>query len=167
MKGFPPPIWTVCMRSKGYILAFLAVILSNTTTFHRTWFELNDRGQETKLEIVDDEFVRLCVIFEKDRKFRSQTASMGLSSMAPIWIIPSAWPFLCIRIIKFQTVGAGIVSVENEDNWSMFLYFLRSHLQLASAFVIIYRNKGLIDAVQTTVPDASHVFLLSASDGKS
>ena len=38
---------------------------------------LNDRGHETKLEIVDDEFVELCVNFEKACKLIIHTASLG------------------------------------------------------------------------------------------
>ena len=43
----------------------------------------NDRGHDKKLEIVDDEFVRLCVIFREGRKLISYTDSVTLPWMTP------------------------------------------------------------------------------------
>ena len=45
--------------------------------------KLNDRGHELMLEIVSDEFVRLCVIFREGRKLISYTDSVTLPWMTP------------------------------------------------------------------------------------
>ena len=45
--------------------------------------KLNDRGHELMLEIVSDEFVRLCVIFREWCKLISHTSRMGSPWLAP------------------------------------------------------------------------------------
>nr|CCA16898.1 PREDICTED: hypothetical protein [Albugo laibachii Nc14] len=59
---------------------------------------------------------------------------------------------------EIQITGVGLVSVENEDNWTWFLKFLLSHLQPTPAFVISDRDKGLMKAMQTTAPGVPHFF---------
>ena len=60
---------------------------------------------------------------------------------------------------EIQIIGVGLVSVENEDNWTWFLKFLLSQLQPPPAFVISDRDKGLMKAMQTTAPGIPHFFV--------
>ena len=131
--------------------------------------DLNDRGHERKLEIVDDEYVRLCAIFRggiQDYKlYREHVVAVDgtfrKTSIGGVLLV--AW--LCNGNNGIEIVGVGIISVENEDDWSWFLHFLISHLQSNPAFVILDRNKGLMNAVQKLYK-TSLTFLLSASNGE-
>ena len=60
---------------------------------------------------------------------------------------------------EIQIIGVGLVSVENEDNWTWFLKFVLSHVQPTPAFVVSDRDKGLMKAMQTTTPGVPHFFV--------
>ena len=61
---------------------------------------------------------------------------------------------------EVQIVGVGIVSMENEDNWSYFLKKHTFHINPSPSFVISDRDKGLMKAMRTTAPDIPHFFAL-------
>ena len=59
---------------------------------------------------------------------------------------------------EIQIIGAGIVSIENECNWSWFLKFILSEINTSPSFVISDRDEGLMKAMRTTAPDIPHFF---------
>ena len=63
-----------------------------------------------------------------------------------------------MEMMKFKIIGVGLVSMENEDNWSWFLNFILSHIQPTPSFVISDRDKGLMKAMRMTAPYIPHFF---------
>ena len=60
----------------------------------------------------------------------------------------------CFRNVndEVKIIGVGIVSMENENNWSWFQKFILSHINPSALFVISDGDKGLIKAMRTTAP---------------
>ena len=124
--------------------------------------ELKIRGHEAKLDIVDNEFMRLSVIFREGLQAYKPYSERGIS-VDGTFMKTSVVGILLVACFRngnneIQIIGVGLVSVENEDNWTWFLKFLLSHLQPTPAFVISDRDKGLMKAMQTTAPDVPHFF---------
>ena len=123
--------------------------------------KINDRCHETKLENANDEFLRLCVIFQEIMQAfkpcikRVFDVDNTLLKTFIYEVLLVAW--FRNGNNEIQIVEVGIVLVENKDNWTWNLNFLLSHLQPTPAFMIPDRYKVLVNAVQTTVPDVPHL----------
>jgi transposase-like protein len=58
-----------------------------------------------------------------------------------------------------RIVGIAIVSGENKNNWTCFMSFLHEHLCKIPIFIILDREKGLINAVKTVFgPEMHHAY---------
>ena len=124
--------------------------------------ELKIRRHGAKLDIVDNEFMRLSVIFREGLQAHKPYSERGIS-VDGTFMKTSVVGILLVACFRngnneIQIIGVGLVSVENEDNWTWFLKFLLSHLQPTPAFVISDRDKGLMKVMQTTAPDVPHFF---------
>nr|CCA26727.1 PREDICTED: hypothetical protein [Albugo laibachii Nc14] len=95
--------------------------------------ELKIRGHGVKLEMVNDEFMRLSVIFREGLQAYKPYSERGIS-LDGTFMKTSVGGVLLVACFRngnneIQIIGVGLVSVENEDNWTWFLKFLLSQLQ--------------------------------------
>jgi hypothetical protein len=82
------------------------------------------------------------------------------------------WTFSRWYILKRNTVGGvllitcfqngkkeieiGVVSIENENNWSWFLHLILENLIILPAFIIFDQGKGLLLALAKVSPEITH-----------
>jgi len=57
---------------------------------------------------------------------------------------------------NIRIIGIAIVSGENQDNWTWFLEFLKSKIEVHPSWIISDRDKGLLNAVQ--IFDSFHAY---------
>ena len=84
---------------------------------------LNIRGHKAKHEIVDGGCLRLSIIFREGLKAYKSHSERGISVDGTFMktSIGRILPVACFRNgNEIQIIGAGLVLVENEDNWSWF-----------------------------------------------
>ena len=111
------------IRLKSSSSIYSAVILSNTTAFHPTSGELNDRGHEKRLEIVYEEFVQVCVFPRRAASlYTIQRRGISVDGTLLKTCIGDVHLVACFidGNNEIQIIGVGIVSVENEDSWTWF-----------------------------------------------
>lgn len=59
---------------------------------------------------------------------------------------------------EIQVISVGVVSIENEENWSWFMQFVLTHLQQQPAFIISDRDKELLPAVKKLCHHIRHYY---------
>lgn len=125
--------------------------------------ELKIRGHGVKLDAVNNKFKRLIVIFREGIQAYKPYSERGIS-VDGTFMKTSICGILLVACFRngnneIQIIGVGLVSVENENNWTWFLKFLLSHLQTAPAFVVSDRDKGLMKSMQTTDQMSDIIFV--------
>jgi hypothetical protein len=59
---------------------------------------------------------------------------------------------------EIQIIACGVVSIENEENWSWFFDLLFKNLTTPPAFIISDRDKGLVPALAKVAPGIMHFY---------
>ncbi len=59
---------------------------------------------------------------------------------------------------ELQIVACGVVSIEDEENWSWFLNLILKYLMAFPAFIISDQDKGLLPALAKVSPEIMHFY---------
>lgn len=128
------------------------------------WYlnQLEERHHHCGIDIQDGVFVRLAIVFREGVQAFEHYACRGVA-VDGTFLKTSEGGMLLVACFRngnseIQIVAVGVVSIENEDNWSWFLQFVLSHLKLQPAFIISDRDKGLLPALKAVCPSIPHFY---------
>ena len=124
---------------------------------------LQKRGHFTSLLLSNDStFEKLVIVFREGLKAFSKYAFSGLQVDGTFikTAVGGTLLIVCFRNgnKELQIVACGVVSIENEENWSWFLKFVLEKLEIPPAFVISDRDKGLLPAMTKVAPGIHHFY---------
>ena len=123
---------------------------------------LNGIGHHACIEMTGESFFRLALIFREGIHTLQHYVSRGLcvggtlvKSIVGGTLLVACF---CSGNMELQIVAIAVVSIENHDNWFLFLKFLLAHLIRPPAFIASDRDKGLIPAVRAIESINHHLY---------
>jgi hypothetical protein len=124
---------------------------------------LKQRGHNTSLfQRSNSTFDKLAIVFREGKKAFTPYFACGLAVDGTFikTIVGGVLLVACFRNGngELQIVACGVVSIENEENWSWFLRILFDNLECAPAFMISDRDKGLLPALAKVAPQIQHFY---------
>jgi hypothetical protein len=110
----------------------------------------------------DNTFDKLGIVFREGLQSFHHYAFCGLS-VDGTFIKNTVGGVLLIACFRngnkeLQIVACGVVSIENEENWSWFLDLVLKNLAAPPAFIISDRDKGLVPALAKVAPEIIHFY---------